>query len=108
MVENALQWPVMGGTYLEVIGCLGAALVDLLGGEIDFNTGDGFGMVLETGLSLVLVNVKGLGGAGAVREPTNSNRSFPVISTLSIVLAALEFFWHMLAFRSSVSSFGFG
>ena len=54
----------MGGTYLEVIGCLGAALVGLLGGVMDLNTADGFGMILETGLTLVLVNVKGLEGAG--------------------------------------------
>ena len=52
----------MGGTYLEVIGCLGAALVDLLFGEMDFNTVDGFGMALGVRLTLVLVNVKGLGG----------------------------------------------
>ena len=64
MVENALRWPMMGGTFLEVIGCLGAALVDLLSGEMDFNTADGFGMILETGLTLALVNVKGLGGGG--------------------------------------------
>ena len=38
----------MGGTYLEVLNCLGAALVDLLGGGMDFNTADGFGMYLET------------------------------------------------------------
>ena len=30
MVENALRWSMMGGTYLEVIGCLGAALVNEL------------------------------------------------------------------------------
>ena len=64
MVENARRWPTKGGTYLEVLDCLGAALVDLLGGVMDFNTVDAFGMVLETGLTLVLVNVKGLGGAG--------------------------------------------
>ena len=93
---------MMGGTYLEVIGCLEVALVDLLGGVMDLNTADGFGMVLETGLTLVLVNVKGLVGAGALREPIDSNRSFPVMSTLSIVLAAVEFFRHMLDFRSSV------
>ena len=97
----------MGGTYLEFIGCLGAALEGLLGGVTDFNTADCFGMVLETGLTLVLVNVKGLGGAGALREPIDSNRSFPVMSTFSIVLAALESFRHMLDFRSSVSCFGF-
>ena len=47
-----------GWNYLEVIGRLGAALVDLLGGVMDFNTVDGFGMVLETGFTLVLVNAK--------------------------------------------------
>ena len=31
-------WKVLGG-----IGCLGAALVDLLCGEMDYNTADGFG-----------------------------------------------------------------
>ena len=92
MVENTPRWPMMGGTYLEVIGCLGAALVDLLGGVMDFKTGDGFLMVLETGLTLVLLNVKGLGGAGVLREPTDSNRSFPVMSTLSIVLGGVENF----------------
>ena len=38
----------------------------------------------------------------AVRGPIDSNRSFPVMLTLSIVLAALEIFRHMLDFRSSV------
>ena len=73
MVENALRWPMVGGTYFEVISCLGAALVDLLCGEMDFNTADDFGMVLGTGMTSVLVNVKDLGGggggAGALREP---------------------------------------
>ena len=32
MAENALRWTMMVGTYLEVEGCLGAALVHLLGG----------------------------------------------------------------------------
>ena len=49
MVENALRWPMMGGTYLEVIGCLGEALVDLLGGVMDFNTADGFGDLVDFG-----------------------------------------------------------
>ena len=70
---------------------------------MDFNTADGSGMVLETELTLVLVNVKGLGGAGALREPIDSNRSFPVTLTFSIVLAALETFRQMLDFRSCVS-----
>ena len=75
---------------------------------MDFNTADGFGIVLETGLTLVLVNVKGLWGAGALREPTDSDRSFPVMLTLNIVLAALGIFQQMLDFRSGVSCFGFG
>ena len=64
-------------------------------------------MVLETGLTLVLVNVKGLGVAGTLREPIHSNRSFPVMSTFSIVLAALEILRHMLDFKSGVSCFEF-
>ena len=32
MAEDALRWAMMDRTYLEVEGCLGAALVDLLGG----------------------------------------------------------------------------
>ena len=87
---------------------LGAALVGLLGGVMDFNTENGFGMVLETLLTSVLVNVKGLVGAGVLRELIDSNSSFPVMSTFSIVLAALETLWHMLDFRSSVSCFGSG
>ena len=51
-------------TYLEVVGCLGTALVVLLGGDMDFKIVDDFVMVLETGLTLVLVNVKSLGGGG--------------------------------------------
>ena len=99
---------MMGGTCLEVIVCLEAALVNLSDREMDFNTADRFGMVVETGLTLVLVNMKGLGRAAVLREPIDSNRSFPVMSTLSIiVLAALDIFRHMLDFRSSVSCFGF-
>ena len=53
-------WNLLGG-----IGCLGAALVDLLGGDMDFNImDDGFVMDLETGFTLVLVNVNCLGGGG--------------------------------------------
>ena len=47
MAENAPRCPTMVGTYLEVIGCLGAALVVLLGGDMDYQNcgwfGDGFG-----------------------------------------------------------------
>ena len=68
-------------------------------------------MVLGTGLTLVLMNVKGFGGGGgtgALRELIDSSKSFPVMSTLGIVLATLEIFRHMLHFRSSVSCFGLG
>ena len=86
----------MSETYLEVLDCLGTALVDLLGGVMDFSTVNAFG---ETGLTLVLVNLNGAGGAGALREPIDSNRSFPVMSTFNIVLAALETLRHMLDFN---------
>ena len=98
-------WNLLG---LQVVGCLGTALVALLGGDMDFKIVDGFVMVLETGLTLVLVNVKGLGRAGALREPIDSNRSFPVMSTLRIVLAPSEIFRHMLDFRSRRCCFGLG
>ena len=42
----------MVGTYLEVIGCLGAALVVLFGGDMDFKIVDGSVMDLETGFTL--------------------------------------------------------
>ena len=114
MAENAAQCPTMVGTYLELVGCLGAALVVLLGVDMDFKIVDGFVMDLKTGFTLVLVNVNGLaggggGGAGVLRELMDSNRSFPVMSTtLRIVLAASETFRHMLDFRSSVSCLRFG
>ena len=63
-------------------------------------------MVLETGLTLVLVNLSDAVGAGVQREPTDSNRSFPVMSTSRIVLAALETLRHMLDFKSSVLLWG--
>ena len=89
------------------LGCLGTALVEMLGGEVDFSV-DGFEMDLEVELTLELVNVKGFEGAEALREPVDSNSSFPVILTLRIVFATLEIFRHMLDFRSSMSCFGFG
>ena len=49
--------------YLEVLGCLGTALVESLGGEVDFNVVSGFEVDLEFELTLVLVNVKGLRGS---------------------------------------------
>ena len=101
--------------YLEDLGCLGTALVELLGGKVDFKVMDGFEVVLVDEFTLVLVNVKGLGGgggggggAGALRKPIDSNRSFPVILTPKMFLAAFETLRHMLDFRSSVSCFGLG
>ena len=64
MAENAPRCLTMVGTYLEVIGCLGAAFVVLLGGDKDFKIVDGFVMDWETGFTLVFVNVKSLGGGG--------------------------------------------
>ena len=50
--------------YLEDLGCLGTALVELLVGEVDFNVMDGFEVVLEDEFTLLLVNVKVWGGGG--------------------------------------------
>ena len=113
MAENAPRWPMMIGTYLEVEGCLGAALVGLSGGDMDFKIVDGFVIALETGFTFVLVKVNGLGGGGgggarALREPIDSNRSFPVMSTLRIDFAAFEIFRHMLDLKSSMSCLGLG
>ena len=49
---------------LVVLGCLETALVELLGGEVDFKVVSGFVLDLETDFTLVLVNVKGLGEGG--------------------------------------------
>ena len=51
---------------------------------------------------------KGPRGAGALREPMDSNSSFPVILTPSIVFATVETLWHMLDFRLSMSCLGLG
>ena len=60
--------------YLEDLGCLGTALVELLGGEVDFKLMDAFEVVLVDEFTLVFVNVKGFffgrgggGGRGAER-----------------------------------------
>ena len=61
--------------------------------------------------TLVLDNVKGLGGggeAGVLRGLIDSNRSFAVTSNLRMYLAAWETFRHILDFRSSVPCFLFG
>ena len=81
--------------------------MEVLGGEVDLEV-DSFEVTLEPEFTWVLVKEKGLGGAGALREPMDSNSSFPVILTPSIVLATVETLWHMLDFRLSLSCFGFG
>ena len=80
----------------------------VLGGDMNFRIVDGFVMDLETGFPLSFMNVNGLGEAEMLREPMDSNRSFPVMSTLKIVLAAFEIFRHMLHFISSKSWLGLG
>ena len=82
--------------------------MELLGGEVDFKVVGGFEVGLVVEFPLVLVNVKGLGGAGALRGAIDSNRSFPVTSNLRIFSAACETLRHILDFRFSVSCFGFG
>ena len=56
--------------------------MEMPGGEVDFSV-DGLMRCFEAELTLAFVNVNGLGGggAGALREPIDSNSSFPVIST---------------------------
>ena len=61
--------------------------MELLGGEMDLNV-SGFVVDFELELTLVLANEKGLEGAGALRGPIDSNRSFAVASNLRIFLAA--------------------
>ena len=51
---------------------------------------------------------EGFRGAGALKGPIDSNRSFALTSNLRMFLAAWETFRHLLDFRSSVSCFGFG
>ena len=89
--------------YLEDLGCLGTALVKLLGGEVAFKVMDGFEVVLREELNWKEGDGGGGGGAGALRDPIDSNRSFPVMSTLKKVLAAFEIFRHMLDFKSNMS-----
>ena len=54
----------------------------------------------------MFVKVNGLGGVGALREPMDSDSSFPVILTPSMVFATVETFRHMLDFRLSMSCSG--
>ena len=75
--------------------------------EVDLEV-DGLEVTLEPEFTWVLVKVKGLGGAGALRKPMDSNSSFPVILTSSIVFATVETLRHILDFRLSMSCLGFG
>ena len=79
MAENAPACPTMVGTCLEVIGCLGAALVVLSCGDMNFKIVDGFVMDLETEITLVQhVNVNGFGGGGRDAERTDGiKKVFP-------------------------------
>ena len=81
--------------------------MEMLGGEVDFSV-DGLMSCFEAEFTLAFVNVNGLGGAGALREPIDSNSSFPVIPTFRMFLAALEILRHMLDFKSSMSYLGLG
>ena len=89
------------------LGCLGTALMEVLGGEVVLEV-DGFVVTLEPEFTWMLVKVKGLGEAGALRELMDSNSSFPVILTPSIVLATVETLRHMLDFRLGMSCLGLG
>ena len=81
--------------------------MEVLGGEVDLEV-DGFEVTLEPEFTWVLVKVNGLGGSGALRESMDSNSSFPVTLTPSIVLATVETLRHMLDFRFSMSCLGLG
>ena len=99
MDGDALQWHTWR-IYKAVWDSLG----EVRGGEVDFKVMDGFEVVLRDELILVLANWKGLGGgergAGALRDPIDSNRYFPVMLTLEKFLAAFEIFRHMLDFNN--------
>ena len=55
---------MMDETYLEVVGCLRAALVDLLGGDMEFKIADGFGMLFGDWIDFGTRECKRLGGGG--------------------------------------------
>ena len=95
---------VLGG---EVERWRGGEVERWRGGEVDLEL-DGFEVTLEPEFTWVLVKVNGLRGAGALREPMDSNSSFPVTLTPGIVLATVETLRHMLDFRFSMSCLGLG
>ena len=94
MVESALRWPMMGGTYLKVIGCLGATLVDLLGGVTDFNTADGFGF--GDWVDFGARECEGLRGSRGAERTDRFNRSFPVMRHLILFWGIGNFLAHAM------------
>ena len=60
--------------YLVDLGCLGTALVRLLGGEVAFKVLDGFERRVDLGTRELEGFRGGGGGAGALRDPIDSNR----------------------------------
>ena len=68
MAENAPRWPMVDGTYLEVVDCLGTALAVVLGGDMNFqNCGwfcDGFGDWVDFSTR----ECEGFGGGGRGAE----------------------------------------
>ena len=68
VIKGCLSWMMMH--YSGLLGgfrLLGDSLGGIISGEVDFKVMDGFEVVLVDEISLVLVNVKGLGGGGAGR-----------------------------------------
>ena len=49
----------------------------LLGGDMNFKIVDGFVMAFETGFTLVLVNVNGLGGGRGAERTDGFKQVFP-------------------------------
>ena len=78
----------------------------LSGGEVAFKVMDGFERRVDLG-TRELEGFRGKGGGGGgegwLRDPINSNRSVPVMSTLKKFLAAFEIFRYMLDFKSNMS-----
>ena len=79
---------------------------------MDFKIVDGFVMGLETGFTLVLMKVNGLGGGEGGRGAERTYGFKQVlpgdVNTLRIVLAAFEILRHILDFRSRMSCLGLG
>ena len=82
-------WNLLGGCRL-----LGGSLGELIRWSYGFQNCEWFWNGLGHWVDFGTRECEGLEGeARALREPMDSNRSFPVMSTLRIVLAAFEIFW---------------